>query len=189
MELYIVIWIIVLCFVGYFFLYNSIIGARNNVDESFSTIDTVLQNRYNLIPNLVEVVKQYASHETSIFKDVSKMRSELVKSGQKNASKSRFKKENMLQSGLQSIFAVAENYPDLKANTNFLNLQSEWSEIENRLQAARRAYNSAVKILRNKKQMFPSSIVASMMNLKTYDMFEASKKAKVEKMSAKSMFN
>jgi len=114
-------------------LYNGIIRAKNSVDESFSAIDTVLQNRYNLIPNLVEIVKQYASHESSILNRVSEMRAKLMSTPDK-VSKERFAEENALQAGLKSLFAVAENYPDLKANANFLELQTQWSEIENRLQ-------------------------------------------------------
>lgn len=168
--------------------YNSIIRIKNKVAESFSAIDTVLQNRYNIIPNLVEIVKQYASHEKDILDNVSKMRSELLSNTGK-WSTDRFEKENQLQAGLKSIFAIGENYPDLKASANFLELQTQWSEIEDRLQGARRAYNAAVKLFRDKKEMFPSNIIAAMMKLPTYDMFKAEAAAKVEKMDAKAMFN
>lgn len=122
--------------VGLYFIstYNRIIGTKNNVDESFSSIDTVLQNRYDLIPNLVEVVKQYASHEAGVLNQVTQMRSKLLSNTDSKASKERFADENTLQMGMRSIFAVAENYPDLKANSNFLELQTQWSEIEDRLQ-------------------------------------------------------
>ncbi|MCA9378317.1 LemA family protein [Candidatus Peregrinibacteria bacterium] len=114
-------------------LYNSIISTKNKVAESFSAIDTVLQNRYDLIPNLVEVVKQYASHEASVLNHVSDMRAQLVSSsGQANTD--RFAAENELQSTMKSIFALAENYPDLKASSSFLELQTQWSEMEDRLQ-------------------------------------------------------
>lgn len=168
--------------------YNSIIKIKNKVAEAFSAIDTVLQNRYNIIPNLVEIVKQYASHEKEILEHVSQMRSELLSNTNKG-TKDQFQKENELQAGLKSIFAIGENYPDLKASTNFLELQTQWSEIEDRLQGARRAYNAAVKLFRDKKEMFPSNIIAAMMKLPTYDMFEAEASAKVEKIDAKAMFN
>ena len=110
-------------------------------------------------------------------------------SGSDKWSVGRFTKENELQAGLKSIFAIAENYPDLKASTNFLELQTQWSEIEDRLQWARRAYNSAVKALNNKKEMFPSNIVANMITLPVYAMYEAEEAAKIDKMDAKAMFN
>ena len=176
--------IVILYFVA---TYNSIIGTKNTANEAFSAIDTVLQNRYNLIPNLVELVKQYMAHEASLINKVSEMRAQLVSSTDKWSSE-RFAKENELQAGMKSIFAIAENYPDLKASNNFLELQTQWSEMEDRLQWARRAYNSAVKELNNKKEMFPSSIIATMMTLPVLTMFEAEEAARVEKMDAKTMF-
>jgi LemA protein len=153
-------------------MYNSIINTKNTVGEAFSAIDTVLQNRYNLLPNLIELVKQYMSHEASLINKVSEMRAQLISSTDKSGSE-RFAQENQFQSGMKSIFAIAENYPDLKASANFLELQTQWSEIEDRLQGARRGYNAAVKQLNNSKEMFPSNIVAGMMTLPTYVMFEA----------------
>lgn len=181
-------WILLFCLICFIVTYNSIINSKNNVKESFWSIDTVLQNRYNLIPNLVEVVKQYMQHESWVISKVTELRASLM-SNSNNTSSERFEKENQLQAGLKSIFAVAENYPDLKASANFLELQNSWSEIEDRLQWARRAYNSSVKELNNKKEMFPSSIIASMMTIEEYKMFEADASAKVEKMDAKAMFS
>lgn len=167
--------------------YNNIINTKNTANEAFSAIDTVLQNRYNLIPNLIETVKQYMAHEASLINKVSEMRSQLLSNTNKWSAE-RFAGENELQAGLKSIFAIAENYPDLKASANFLELQTQWSEIEDRLQGARRAYNAAIKELNNKKEMFPSNIVAKMMTLPTLTMYEAEEAAKVEKMDAKAMF-
>ena len=167
--------------------YNSIIQTKNKVKESFSSIDTVLQNRYNLIPNLVEVVKQYASHESALLWKVSEMRAQLLSNTDKG-SVDRFNQENQLQAWMKSIFAIAENYPDLKASNNFLELQTQWSEIEDRLQAARRAYNSSLKLLNDKKEMFPSNIVASLMKIEDFAMFEADEGAKIEKIDAKELF-
>jgi len=166
--------------------YNSIIRTRNSVEENVSAIDTVFQNRYDLIPNLVEVVKQYASHEKNLLEWVTKLRSGAM-SGQE-MTKEKLNQENMLSGTLKSIFALAENYPDLKANQNFINLQNEWTEMEDKMQAARRSYNAAVKALRDIRQMFPSNIVASMMTIKKYDMFEASEESK-KSLDAKELFN
>jgi LemA protein len=167
-------------------MFNNIISTRNTVLESKSAIDTVFQNRYDLIPNSVEVVKQYAGHEKNLLEDVTKIRTNAM-SGQEMSSE-KFQNENMLSSTLKSIFALSENYPDLKANQNFENLQNQWMEIEDRLQAARRAYNSSVKALRDLKQMFPSNIIASMMKLESFDMFEADTAAR-ESLNAKELFN
>jgi len=181
-------WLLAFIIVYFIFTYNSIINTKNTVKEAFSSIDTVLQNRYNLIPNLVEVVKQYMQHEAGVISKVTELRASLMTNSNKSSTE-RFAKENELQAGLKSIFAVAENYPDLKASTNFLELQTSWSEIEDRLQWARRAYNAAIKELNNKKEMFPSNIVASMMTIEDYKMFEADSSARVEKMDAKAMFS
>ncbi len=189
MEFWNIFIIILVVLILYWIMtYNSIISLKNTVMESFSSIDTVLQNRYNLIPNLIEIVKWYMKHESWIMTKVAELRASLLNSTNKSGSE-RFEKENELQSWMKSIFALSENYPDLKASTNFLELQTQWSEIEDRLQWARRAYNSSVKELNNKKQMFPSSIVASMMSIDDYKMFEAETAAKVEKIDAKAIFN
>lgn len=185
--MFILIAVIVVLAFTFFSIYNSIIAARNTVEESFSATDTILQQRYDLIPNLVEVVKQYASHEQWTLTKVTEMRANLLNS-QWQWTEARFENENMLTSGLKSVFALSENYPDLKASQNFIWLQNEWSNIENSVQAARRAYNAAAKELKNKKEMFPSNIIASMMNLKEYTMFLAQDEAKTAP-SAKALFN
>ena len=169
-------------------IYNSIINTKNTANEAFAAIDTVLQQRYNLIPNLVELVKQYMAHESGVLNKITELRSQLVSNTNK-WGKERFAEENELQAGMKSIFAVAENYPDLKASSNFLELQTQWSEVEDRLQWARRGYNAAVKILNNSKEMFPSNMVASHMTLPDLTLFEAESAAKVEKIDAKTMFN
>ena len=170
----------------FIFLYNSIISAKNKVEETKSTIDVYLQNRYDLIPNLVEVVKKYMEHERNLLEKVTQLRSELVKqTGQ--FTKDRFEKENMLSDTLKSIFAVAENYPDLKANQNFIALQNQWAEIEDNIAAARRTYNMAVKNLRDKTQMIPYNFIAWMINIPHYDFFEADEKAR-QSLNAKELF-
>ena len=168
-------------------IYNSIISSRNTVEESFSAIDAMLQQRYDLIPNLVEVVKQYATHERETLTKVTEMRANLL-NNQHVSSEERFQNENMLSAWLKSVFAVAENYPDLKASQNFINLQNQWGEMENNVQASRRAYNAAVKDLKNKQEMFPSNMIAGMMSIKEYAMFLAQEEAKTAP-SAKSLFN
>lgn len=157
-------------------LYNGIISTKNSVIESYSAIDTVLQNRYDLIPNLVEVVKGYAAHESKTLAEITEIRSRLLENH--SPDKSRFDQENALSTRAKSIFALAESYPDLKASENFLKLQEQWTEIEDRLQGARRAYNASVKELLNMKEMFPSNVVAGMMTLPEYPMFEAENAAK-----------
>lgn len=184
--MYIFLIIIVVLIVLFVLVYNSIIWVKNSVEESFSAIDTVFQNRYDLIPNLVEVVKKYAEHEKNILEELTKIRSNMMSS--EKLTKEKLEKENALSWTLKSIFALAENYPDLKANQNFIQLQNQWTEIEDRMQAARRSYNSAVKSLNDKKQMFPSNIIASIMNLNNYPMFEANKEAKNE-LNAKELFS
>lgn len=160
-------------------LYNSLIGARNRVDESLAAIDATLQNRLDLIPNLVETVKQYAAHEAGLLSSVTEKRAATVAgTAAHEATTERFARENDLSSTLKSLFAVAEAYPDLKASTNFLDLQNQWGETEDRLQGARRAYNAAVTDLRDKRKMFPSSIVAGMMTLPDYALYEASAEAR-----------
>ena len=108
----------------YFAIYNSIISTKNRVEEAKSNIDVFLQNRYDLIPNLVETVKQYMAHERWVLEEITKLRSNLLKESW-NFTKERFEKENQLSQTLKSIFALAENYPDLKANQNFIQLQNQ----------------------------------------------------------------
>ena len=186
MSIQIIIWIIVFAILAYVLIYNGIISARNNVKENSSAIDTVFQNRYDLIPNLIEVVKKYTKHESKVLENVTKLRSGAM--GTQEITPEKLAQENMISGTLKSIFALSENYPDLKADSQFLNLQNQWQEIEDRLQAARRWYNSAVKILKNKKEQIPSSFIASTMNIEDYPMFEADEKAK-ESVNAKELFN
>ena len=183
----VILWVIVLAGIMYMVIYNSIISAKNKVEETKSTIDVFLQNRYDLIPNLVEVVKKYAEHEKWLLEEVTRLRSELIKQTWE-FTKDRFEKENQLTNTLKSIFAVWENYPDLKASKNFIALQNQWTEIEDNIAASRRTYNAAVKNLNDKKQMIPYSLIASWMNLPQYDYFEADEWAK-ERLDAKKLFD
>jgi len=182
----VLLWLVLLMVVLFIFIYNSIISSKNKVEETKSTIDVYLQNRYDLIPNLVEVVKKYTEHEKDLLEKLTELRSQLVKQSWE-FTKDRFEKENMLSNTLKSIFAVSENYPELKANQNFIALQNQWAEIEDNIAAARRTYNSAVKDIRDKKQMIPYNFVVKMITIPNYDFFEAEEKAK-EKVNAKDLF-
>lgn len=144
-------------------IYNGLVGARNEAKNSWSQIDVQLKRRYDLIPNLVETAKGYMKHERETLESVTRMRQQAINvSGTDIAAKAAI--ENMLSDTLKSLFAVAENYPDLKANQNFLALQEELTSTENKIGFARQYYNDAVMRLNNKIQMFPSNIFAGMFN-------------------------
>lgn len=158
----IVVWIIA--------VYNGLIKLKNRVDEAWSDIDVQLKRRYNLIPNLVNTVKGYASHERELFEKVTQARTAAM-GAQTPGEKE--KAENMLSDTLKSLFAVAENYPDLKANQNFLELQRELSDTENKIQASRRFYNGNVRDFNTKIQIFPNNIIAGMLKFTQREFFEA----------------
>lgn len=140
-------------------LYNSLVRSRNRVDEAWSDIDVQLKRRYDLIPNLVETVKGYAAHESGVFEKVTAARSAAMGAGSLD---DKLQKENALSGTLKSLFAVAENYPELKANQNFLQLQSDLTDTEDKIQAARRFYNGNVRDYNTKLQVFPTNLFASM---------------------------
>ena len=150
-------------------VYNGLIRLRNRTDEAWSDIDVQLKRRYDLIPNLVETVKGYAKHEKELFENVTKARTTAM--GAKGVAE-KGKAENMLAGTLKTLFAVAENYPDLKANQNFLKLQDELSDTENKIQAARRFYNGNVRDFNTKIQVFPNNLIAGMLGFKKYEFFE-----------------
>jgi LemA protein len=147
--------------------FNGLVRTRNQAQEASSDIDVQLKRRYDLIPNLVEAVKGYMAHEAGVFEKVTEARSQAMQAtdGAKAAA------EDNLSGALKSLFAVAENYPDLKANQNFLSLQSELTDTEDKIQAARRFYNGMVRDLNTKIQAFPSNIIASMFGFKKMDFF------------------
>ena len=144
-------------------VFNELIARRNRCESAFSTIDVMLKKRYDLIPNLVETVKGYATHERQVFEDVARLRAEAA-SGRLSTEQT-VAANNQITSLLGNILAVVENYPQLKASDNFLHLQRSLNEIEEQIAAARRAYNAAVLDVNNAVQMFPSSIVASMVGI------------------------
>ncbi len=150
-------------------IYNSLVSLKNRSKEAWSDIDVQLKRRYNLIPNLVEAVKGYAKHEKELFEKVTKARSEAMSTtGVKGTEKA----ENMLSSTLKSLFAVAENYPTLRASENFQKLQDELTDTENKIEASRRFYNANVRDLSIKIERFPDKIVASTFSFKQMDLFE-----------------
>lgn len=159
--------IIVLWFIG---TYNRLITLRNRVKEAWSDIEVQLKRRYDLIPNLVETVKGYAKHESAAFENVTKARAAAI-SGSANPHE-QAAKENMLSGALKSIFAVAEAYPELKANTNFLELQRELSDTENKIQASRRFFNSNVLAINNAVEMFPTNLIAGSFGFKKEEFFD-----------------
>lgn len=156
--------------------YNSLVQLRNKVRNAFAQVDTQLQRRFDLIPNLVETVKGYAGHEKEVLENITASRS-----GYMNATSNEEKMEmnNQLTSTLKTLFAVSENYPELKANENFLKLQDDLSETEDKIAYARQFYNDAVSIYNNKREMFPSNIIAGVFGFKAEAFFDAVAEANV----------
>ena len=152
-------------------VYNGLIVNKNRVKEAFSDVQIQLKRRYDLIPNLVETVKGYASHESQTLEKVIQARN-MAMAAQKGDLKEQAKAENILSGTLKSLFAVSENYPELKANENFLKLQFELTDTEDKIKAARRFYNTNVLALNNKIEMFPSNIIASVFHFEKQEFFE-----------------
>lgn len=150
-------------------MYNSLVTLKNKVEAAWSDIDTHLKKRYDLIPNLVETVKGYATHEKETFENITKARTAAMNAGGMTEQAGA---ENMLSGTLKSIFALAENYPDLKANTNFQQLQTSLEEIEGHINMARRYYNGAVKDLNTKVEVFPNNIIANIFGFTKKEYFE-----------------
>lgn len=155
--------------------YNSLVGLRNLVTNGWSQIDVQLKQRADLIPNLVETVKGYAAHESSVFEEVTRARAQAQQAAQSNASpEQRAAAENDLSRAILNLYAVSENYPQLQANQNFLDLQNQLKQIEQKIAYARQMYNDVVMKYNNKRQMFPSNIVAGMFNFVEAQPFSAS---------------
>ncbi len=150
--------------------YNGLVGLRNHIRESWSNVDTELKRRYELIPNLVATVRGYAAHEQAVLDEVTALRARCAANHGSVTSQS--VDESQLVAGLSRLFVVAENYPDLKANENFLSLQAELTNTEDRIQAARRFYNANVRDYRNKCESFPSSLVASLFSFGPESFFQ-----------------
>ena len=164
----VIIFFVILIFV--IITYNTLVRLRNNVKNSFAQIDTQLQRRFDLIPNLVETVKGFATHEKELLENVTASRSGYINASSNNE---KLEMNNQLTSTLRTLFAVAENYPELKSNVNFLNLQEELSETEDKVAFSRQFYNDAVTIYNNKLQMFPNNIVAGIFGFKEEMLFNS----------------
>lgn len=151
-------------------VFNGLIRLRNRVDEAWSDIEVQLKRRYDLIPNLVNTVKGYAKHEEGVFTKVTEARANAI---QAKTPAEHAKAENVLSGTLKSLFAVAENYPQLRASDNFLHLQQELVDAEDKIQAARRFYNGNVRDFNTKLQVFPNNMVAGVLGFKKYEFFDA----------------
>jgi LemA protein len=151
------------------FIYNGFVTLVNRTKEAWADIEVQLKRRYDLIPNLINTVKGYAAHESSVFQKVTEARSQAM---QANTPAQHAASENMLGDALKSLFAVSEAYPDLKANQNFLALQAELSDTENKIQAARRFYNTNVRDLNIKMESFPSNMLAKIFGFSKMEFFD-----------------
>ena len=167
-------------------MYNGLVRKKNEVQNAFGGMDVQLKKRYDLIPNLISTVKQYMTHERDLLTKVTELRGKAMNANL--SSDAKVDLDNQITGAMKGIMVAVENYPDLKANTNFLNLQRTMNEVESQISAARRAYNAAVTDFNNGVQMFPNSIIAGMMKLTTKKVFEI---PDVERQNydAKSLFN
>ena len=170
MIVYILIGIIVLLVLYCFITYNSFIKLKNKIEEAFSTMDVFLKKRWDLIPNLVEVVKGYAKHEKTTLEEVIKYRNTNYDS---LSNKEKISANEEITKGIGRLMAIVEDYPKLKASDNFIHLSDELTQVENEIASSRRYYNAVVRMYNNKVEMFPSNIIGKMLGLKTENMFEA----------------
>jgi LemA protein len=177
--LWILIGVVVLVAIFLWATYNGLVTLRVRVEEAWSDITVQLKRRADLIPNLIETVKGYASHEKEVFQRVTEARTAVMNATSEGPEKAA-QAENMLEGALKSLFAVAEAYPDLKASQNFSELQAELVDTEDKIQAARRFYNGGVRDLNTKIQVFPNNLVAGMFGFKSKEFFEVDDMAKVE---------
>ncbi len=167
MWIYIAIPVVLIVFI---LLYNSLVNKKNQSDNAFSGIDVLLKKRYDLIPNLVAAVKTYMKHEQSVLSDITELRTQAM-SGQLTDDE-RVSVDNKITGAIRGMMVAVENYPDLKANENFLQLQAALNEVEEQISAARRAYNSAVTEYNNALEMIPTNILAALMQYKKKTLFE-----------------
>lgn len=174
---WIIIGVVALIIIAAIVIYNGLVTLKNRVEEAWSDITVQLKRRSDLIPNLIESVKGYAKHEKAVFENVTEARSAVMNAqGVKETAAA----ENQIEGALKSLFAVAENYPQLRANENFLQLQAEITDMEDKIQASRRFYNGGVRDLNIKIQQFPSNIFAAMFHFKEREFFEIEDRAAIE---------
>lgn len=182
MTTYIILGILAALVLWAIVAYNGFVTLVNRAKEAWADIDVQLKRRYDLIPNLVETVKGYATHERTAFENVTKARTQAMGAG---TPAERGAAENMLTGALKSIFAISEAYPDLKANQNFLSLQSELSDTENKIQAARRFYNGNVRDLNTSIESFPGNVIAKIFSFSKQEFFELDNEAAKEPVAVK----
>ncbi len=175
--LYIVLAVVAVIIIWFIAAYNGFVRLKNRTKEAWSDIEVQLKRRYDLIPNLVSTVKGYASHEKQVFENVSQARSAAM--GAKTVAE-KAQAENTLTATLKSLFAVSEAYPDLKASVNFLELQRELTDTEDKIQAARRFYNGNVRDLSIRLESFPSGIIGKIGGFKPFELFELEEPAAKE---------
>jgi len=173
----IVVVIVVLLILFLIFAYNGLVKARNRVDNAYSQIEVQQKRRYDLIPNLVETVKGYAAHERGTLEAVTQARANAISAQQSGTVGQQAQAENVLTGALKSLFAVAEAYPDLKANQNFLNLQEELTATEDRIAYSRQFFNDSVLSYNNAIQTFPRNFLAGMFHFEKRDFFDAEPEA------------
>ncbi|MCX6720893.1 MAG: LemA family protein [Candidatus Staskawiczbacteria bacterium] len=179
---YIILLVVVLLVLWLIMAFNSLVVLKNRAKEALSDIDVQTKRRYDLIPNLVETVKGYAAHESGVFEKVTQARAAAMNA---EGSAQKEQAENMLSNTLKSLFAVAEAYPDLKASTNFLELQRELTDTEDKVQAARRFYNTNVRDLNIKVESFPVNMVAKQFGFAQMDLFQTTSEAEKQPVAVK----
>ena len=172
-TIWIAVGVVVLLLLWVAGMYNGLVRRRNTAQESWSDIDTELKRRYDLIPNLVETVKGYAAHEKAVFENVTNARANAIAAGATGSPEQRAQAENVLTGALRSVFAVAENYPQLQASQNFRDLQEQLTATEDKIAFARRFYNGNVRALNTRVEAFPSSLVAGAFRFGKADYFDA----------------
>ncbi|MDX9701580.1 MAG: LemA family protein [Candidatus Auribacterota bacterium] len=168
------------------FMYNSLIGKKNQVENSFAGIDVMLKKRYDLIPNLVSAVKTYMKHEKDVLTEITELRSKAMQSNLSDDEKIQL--DNKISRAIGGIMVAVENYPQLKANENFMHLQASLNEIEEQISASRRAYNAAVTDYNNAIEMIPTSILAGMMGYRRKELFEVTE-AERKNVDVNTLFN
>jgi len=178
--------IVLVIIAAFMWMYNALIARKNDVMKSFGLIDVLLKKRFDLIPNLVETVKEYMGFEKGLLTDVTELRAKAMTGG--FGDNERIGIENQLTQKLGNIMVAAENYPDLKTNQGFMQLQSTWKDLEDQIAIARQAYNISVTSYNNTVEMFPTNLMATMMDYKTKPLFEAAVIEK-ENVKAKELFH
>lgn len=184
MIIWIILGLIILAALVIIGLYNGLIRLKNRVAEAYSDMDVQMKRRYDLIPNLVETVKGYAAHEKETLDRVISARNQAMNTGTGDVAQ-KIAAENALSSTLKSIFALAEAYPDLKANQNFLELQRELTDTEDKIMASRRFYNANVRDFNTKLQVFPTNLIGNMLGFKAEKFFEVGSEAEKQPVAVK----